>query len=208
MASSIAQAERQALCALLEDRGPLAPTLCEGWTTADLAAHLYVRERKPLFAPGAIVRGLAPLTERAMQSVKRELGYAGLIASLREGPPMPMRLVDAQMNTGEYFIHHEDVRRAVPEWKPRQDPALDAALWPLIRRGAWLLTRRIAGAGLQVEAPGFGSFTARRGQPVAILRARPQELILYLFGRKSFAEVDLGGPEQARSAVEAARMGF
>jgi len=193
MSASIAQAERQALCALLEDRGPLAPTLCEGWTTADLAAHLYVRERKPLVAPGALVRALAPLTERAMQSAKRELGYAGLIASLREGPPMPLRLVDAQMNTAEYFIHHEDVRRASPEWEPRQDAALDASLWTLIRRSAWLLTRRISGAGLQLEAPGFGSFTARRGQPVATLRGGPQELLLYLFGRRSAVRVDLEG---------------
>ena len=53
MPGSIAQSERQALCSLLEDRGPLAPTLCEGWTTADLAAHLYVRERKPLAAPAS-----------------------------------------------------------------------------------------------------------------------------------------------------------
>ena len=88
-------------------------------------------------------RARAPLTERAMQSAKRELGYAVLIASLREGPPMPLRLVDAQMNTAEYFIHHEDVRRATPEWEPRQDAALDASLWSLIRRSAWLFTRRI-----------------------------------------------------------------
>jgi uncharacterized protein (TIGR03085 family) len=207
MQSSIAQAERQALCALLEDDGPLAPTLCEGWTTADLAAHLYVREQKPFVAPGAIVRRLAPLTERAMQSAKGELGYAGLIASLRQGPPMPMRLFDAQMNTAEYFVHHEDVRRAVPDWEPRQDPALEAALWPLIRRGSWLLTRHVSGAGLRVEAPGFGSVTPRRGQPAAVLRGRPQELVLYLFGRKSVADVALGGPEPARATVEAARMG-
>jgi uncharacterized protein (TIGR03085 family) len=208
MPASIAQSERQALCSLFEDRGPLGPTLCEGWTTADLAAHLFVRERKPLAAPGALVRKLAPFTERAMDSAKRELGYEGLIASIRSGPPMPMRLVDGQMNTAEYFIHHEDVRRAAESWQPRRDGALDAALWPLVQRGAWLFTRRVKGTGLQLECPDFGSLRARQGQPAAILRGGPQELLLYLFGRKNAARVELEGPEAARAAVAGARFGI
>ncbi len=208
MPTSTAQSERQALCSLLEDRGPLAPTLCEGWTAADLAAHLYVREHKPLAAPGALVRQLAPVTERAMQSAKRERGYGGLIESIRSGPPMPIRLIDSQMNAVEYFIHHEDVRRADDGWEPRQDPALDAALWRLIKRGAWLLTRRVKGVGLQLEAPGFGSIKARQGSPLAVLRGGPQELLLYLFGRKSVAKVELEGPDRARSVVESSRFGI
>lgn len=36
-----------ALAADLLVAGPDAPTLCEGWTAADLARHLYVRERAP-----------------------------------------------------------------------------------------------------------------------------------------------------------------
>lgn len=208
MPPSIAQSERQALCSLFEDRGPLAPTLCEGWTTADLAAHLYVRERKPLAAPGVVVRQLAPFTERAMQSAKRRLGYTGLIASIRSGPPMPMSLVDAQMNTAEYFIHHEDVRRAADEWQPRRDLRLDASLWPLTQRGAWLFARRVKETGLQIESPGFGSFRARKGHPVVILRGRPQELLLYLSGRKSVARVELDGPQEAWAAVDSARFGM
>ena len=36
----LAQSERQQLCDLFEEVGPDQDTLCEGWTTAHLAAHL------------------------------------------------------------------------------------------------------------------------------------------------------------------------
>ena len=35
------------MCTLLKDLGPNQPTLCEGWRTADLAAHLVLREHRP-----------------------------------------------------------------------------------------------------------------------------------------------------------------
>ena len=53
----LAQLERGRLCDLLLEVGPDAPTLCEGWTAADLAAHLVIRERKPLAAPGIVAGG-------------------------------------------------------------------------------------------------------------------------------------------------------
>ncbi|HEX6919337.1 MAG TPA: maleylpyruvate isomerase family mycothiol-dependent enzyme, partial [Actinomycetes bacterium] len=56
---SIARAERAALSDLLESLGPDAPTLCEGWDTRDLAAHLVVRERRMDAAPGIVLRPLA-----------------------------------------------------------------------------------------------------------------------------------------------------
>src|SRR4051795_7383666 len=39
--------ERRELADLLDRLGPGAPTLCEGWDPAPLAAHLVVRERRP-----------------------------------------------------------------------------------------------------------------------------------------------------------------
>ena len=53
----LAQLERGRLCDLLLVVGPDHPTLCEGWTTADLAAHLVIRERKPLAGPGIVAGG-------------------------------------------------------------------------------------------------------------------------------------------------------
>ncbi|HEY5077996.1 MAG TPA: TIGR03085 family protein, partial [Acidimicrobiia bacterium] len=37
--------ERRELCNLFAELGPFVPTLLEGWTANDLAAHLVLRER-------------------------------------------------------------------------------------------------------------------------------------------------------------------
>src|SRR5690349_11008507 len=52
---NFARTERAALCDLLVTVGPDAPTLCEGWTTRDLAAHLAVRDRRPDAAAGIVL---------------------------------------------------------------------------------------------------------------------------------------------------------
>jgi uncharacterized protein (TIGR03085 family) len=208
MAQSLAQSERQALCNLLEDRGPLAPTLCEGWTTSDLAAHLFVRESRPLASPGILLTPFAGVTEHAMDKAKRELGYGGLVARVRGGPPFPMRLLDAQMNVVEYFIHHEDVRRAEPGWEPRDEASLDAALWTMIKRSARVMARRMDGAGLELVADGYGTVVARTAQPRAAVSGGPQELMLLLFGRIKAARVEVEGPAVAQDALAAARMGI
>src|ERR1700743_2358756 len=54
-----ARDERLALCALLDRTGPDAPTLCEGWRTGDLAAHLVLREHRPDAAVGIMGGPLA-----------------------------------------------------------------------------------------------------------------------------------------------------
>src|SRR5262249_33102419 len=61
---SYARDERTALCALLGETGPGAPTLCEGWRTGDLAAHLVMRERRPDAAAGLLGGPLAGHTRR------------------------------------------------------------------------------------------------------------------------------------------------
>ena len=50
--SNVAQTMRRELCDALLTVGPDAPTLCEGWTTRDLATHLIVRETRPDAALG------------------------------------------------------------------------------------------------------------------------------------------------------------
>src|SRR5713226_6603591 len=63
--------ERLALAALLEETGPDTPTLCAGWQTRDLAAHLVVRERRPDADVGMLGGPLAGYTARDQQ------GYLG-----------------------------------------------------------------------------------------------------------------------------------
>jgi uncharacterized protein (TIGR03085 family) len=207
--SNLARSERLALCELLEDKGPLAPTLCEGWATADLAAHLFIRENRPWYGAGILIKSLASLTERGMDEAKRQLGYEGLVRKIRSGPPGPLKVLDAQMNLIEFFVHHEDVRRAGPEpAAPRSEPLLEAGLWSILKRSAFLLTWRLRSAGLEVSAPGHGSFVARKGFPRASLAGPPGELVLYLYGRKRVAEVELAGPEAAVAAVDETSFGL
>ena len=50
--SSLAARDRAALADLLDKLGADAPTCCEGWQTAHLAAHLTVRDRRLDALPG------------------------------------------------------------------------------------------------------------------------------------------------------------
>jgi len=198
----IAASERQALCDLLDALGPDGPTLCEGWKTSDIAAHLFVRERRPQATPGILLGGvLGSITTRSMSAALRRYGYEGVVGKVRSGPPILLRPVDELINQLEYFVHTEDVRRADPDWAPVDNPALDDALWASLRRAARLFTRRLKGAGLELVRPDGDSIVARSGAPRAVLTGGPQELALFVLGRRSVARVELSGSADAQDAV-------
>lgn len=207
-----AQLERQALCDLLTEVGPEAPTLCEGWRTADLAAHLVLRERRPDAAVGILVPALAGRTDRVQRRIRDATPWPDLVRRVRSGPPAPLRPFDELMNTVEYFIHHEDVRRAGGEQgggaEPRTlEPDLEQALWGRLRPMSKMMLRR-APAGLVLEAPGYGRHVARRGSPEVTVSGAPGELLLWASGRKQAARVTLHGPDEAVAAVERASFGL
>jgi uncharacterized protein (TIGR03085 family) len=119
-----------------------------------------------------------------------------------------MRLLDAQMNVVEYFVHHEDVRRAEDDFEPRVDAVLDLALWTMVKRGARFMSRHLRDAGLELVAPRFGTVVARAGDPGAVVTSGPQELVLLLFGRQKAARLQIEGSEAARQALATARFGI
>ena len=84
---SYSREERLALCALLDKTGPDAPTLCEGWTAGDLAAHLVLRERRPDAAGGVIGGPLAGYTARVQNRIRARTPFPGLVQLIRSGPP-------------------------------------------------------------------------------------------------------------------------
>lgn len=207
--SRVACSERARLCDELTAAGPSAPTLCEGWLTRDLAAHVFVRERRPLAGPGILLGGVfARLNAASMRAALRRYGFSGLVAATRSGPPLLWRPFDEALNLVEFFVHTEDVRRAAPDWEPRDDPRLDVALWATLARGSRLWTRKVRGIGLELERSDGGRIVARRGEPRAVLSGGAQELVLYLFGRTGAARVTLSGPEEAQRAVRAAGFGI
>src|SRR5215467_13402937 len=110
-----ARDERLALCALLDKTGPRAPTLCAGWTTGDLAAHLVLRERRPDAGLGILGGPFAGYTRRAQRRLADRMPYPQLVEAIRNGPPLfsvfAIPGADELGNVIEYFVHHEDVRR-------------------------------------------------------------------------------------------------
>ena len=203
-----AHAERVALCDLLTETGPDAPTLCEGWTTGDLAAHLVIRERRPDAGPGILIAPLAGYTERVQRRVKKATPFADLVTLLRGGPPAwsPMGLpgMDAAANTVEYFVHHEDVRRAQPGWEPRElhDDLLEQ-LWRRLRMSR-LVLRRVPVEITLVE-PGGRTLRVTKGGKRVRVRGPVAELALWTLGRKDAARVDLTGEAEGINVLSQSR---
>ncbi|MDX3571158.1 TIGR03085 family metal-binding protein [Streptomyces sp. ID05-47C] len=198
--STFAKRERLLLADLLETAGPEAPTLCEGWRTRDLAAHVVVRERRPDAAGGLLVKQLASRLDKAMEEFAAK-PYEELIQLIRTGPPrfspFQLKQLDEASNIIEFYVHGEDVRRAQPDWTSRElDPVFQDALWSRLERTA-RLTGRGTPTGLVLRRPDGRTAVANRGTPVVTATGEPSELLLFLYGRRTAAQVDLAGEEEA-----------
>ncbi|MFZ6002490.1 MAG: TIGR03085 family metal-binding protein [Actinomycetota bacterium] len=202
--------ERRELCDLFEELGPDAPTLCEGWTTLHLAAHLVVRERDPRSGPGIVLGGrFEALLDRLMARAM-ERGYARLVEQVRNGPPLgPFAVPGLRkvLNLNEYVVHHEDVRRA-NGLGPRSDrDDLQEAVWRLLRPGARLMLRKVNGATVRVTRAEGPSIVVGSGREVSLV-GEPVELLLYLQGRRGAAAVEMSGDESAMAALRTASLGI
>ncbi|MER7574766.1 TIGR03085 family metal-binding protein [Streptomyces sp. NPDC126514] len=198
--STFAKRERLLLADLLEAEGPEAPTLCEGWTTRDLAAHVVVRERRPDAAGGILIKPLAARLERVMSEFT-DKPYEELIHLIRTGPPrfspFSLKQVEEMSSTVEFYVHTEDVRRARPDWTPRElDPVFQDALWSRLERTARLMGRGTP-TGLVLRRPDGQTAVAQRGTPVVTATGQPSELLLFLYGRQNAADVELEGEKAA-----------
>jgi uncharacterized protein (TIGR03085 family) len=203
-----ARAERDALCDLLAETGPDAPTLCAGWTTGDLAAHLLLRERRPDAAPGILVPLLAGHTARVQRRILAETPFPRLVELVRQGPPAwsPMGLpgVDGAANTVEFFVLHEDVRRARPDWEPRELPAaFEEQLWRRLKSGRFVL-RRVPVQVTLAEPEGRTQVLTKKGKQARV-HGLPSELTLWTAGRGSAARVELTGEAEAVNVLSQSR---
>lgn len=209
--STHAKRERLILADLLEASGPEAPTLCEGWKTRDLAAHLAVRERRADAAGGILLKALADRTAR-IQSEFTAKPYEELIQLLRTGPPrlspFTLKQIDEAANTVEFYVHAEDVRRAADDWTPRElDPVFQDALWRRLETAARVFGRK-SPVGLVLRRPDGRTAVARKGTPVVTLTGEPNELLLYVSGRQSVARVEESGDKEAVARAREAGLGL
>lgn len=199
--------ERASLCDLMDELGPDAPTWCGEWSTADLAAHLVVRETRPDAGPGLMVGGMfARYTEKVRSKKLGSTSYSELVEHLRDGPPRlwPGRY-KPDVDVHEWFVHHEDVRRANGHDERVGDAELDEAVWGSLKRWGPLLTRSLD-VGVVLQTPSGASRRVRTGDETVTLTARPGELMLRLFGRS--VEVEIDGDDSAVRRFDTAELGF
>lgn len=224
---TFAQSERAELCALFEVVGPTASTLCEGWDTHDLATHLWIRENDPIGATGIVAKPLAGLLERRMTEVKQRWEFSELVTRVRTGPArlsvFAIPGVDEGANSTEFFIHHEDVRRAAESVPPRRELEADVEEWmwrrlKLLGR-AWfrrapvsVILERVNSARQDNRAGGDldnsgdsepDTIRAMSGSSIVTLVGLPSELMLYANGRRAVAEVDAVGEPETIAALNA-----
>ncbi len=208
-----AQDERLALCALLAELGPGEPTLCTGWRTSDLAAHLVLRERRPAAGAGVMGGPLAGYTRHVQARLSSRTPYPDLLRLIRTGPPrlslFGLPGADDKLNLVEYFVHHEDVRRAQPDWKPREmSPELADILWSRLSMARLMLRKAPVGVELvRVDAPAAGNgrvrMTVKARTPVVTVTGTPAELTLWTMGRTSASDVRLDGSDPDVAALRA-----
>lgn len=204
-----ARQERRLLADLLLRVGPDAPTLCTGWAARDLAAHLVIRDRRPDASAGMLIPALRAYGER-VRLAKAATPYADLIAEVRQPPPwspVSNPLTDGLANTMEFYIHHEDVRRAAEGWEPRVLPAgHQAALWRNVKLTSRMALRR-AGVVAEVIADGFPP--VRTGPaPVVRVTGDVGELALFFSGRQRVTQVRIDGDPAVAERLRGARLGF
>jgi uncharacterized protein (TIGR03085 family) len=203
--------ERSELVESLHRAGPDAPTVIPDWTTSQLAAHLYLRERSVLDLAGRVpVRRMQDYAQHHLDSFVAAHPYEQVVAKFAAGPPRwsPLAIpsVFDAINTLEYVVHHEDVRRAAQNWQPRELPNdRVAAIWARLRVGA-KMTMRSVSIPVRLVAAEHGAADIGRGAPRVTVTGDPVELTMLAFGRQRVAQVHYDGSAADIAALRDGRI--
>lgn len=202
-AKSLVTSERSSLADDFISFGPDAPTILE-WDAQGLLEHLLLRERKPYLLAGSAVPvpAISEWSDKERANLRAE-DWARQVERFRSGPGRlsPVRGLDRLMNTAEYFVHHEDLRRARPRWEPRQlGDAAERELWGMLKPMARFLVR--TPVDVTLVSP-LGGLRIRAKDPQGSVRVHgpASELLLWAFGRDRVAKVDVEGEPEAITAL-------
>jgi uncharacterized protein (TIGR03085 family) len=210
----MSRSERAALCNAALEAGEGAPTLCEGWTVKDLVIHLLIRERDPVGATAIVVPQLDGLAQRSARRMQDQ-DFSALVERVRGGPPVwsPMKVpvLDRLLNTLEFFVHHEDIRRAAPGWAPRE--LTDREQRILFKGAAAAGKGLVRPAGVPVEirwADGERERSAvlAEGDDPVVVSGPPAELTMFLFGRDQHTGLTFEGPQERVDALTSKSLGI
>ena len=199
-----------ALVQTFQEVGSDAPTLCGNWSAKDLLIHLLLRENRPDAALGMFLPPAAGHLDKVTKQYLQH-DFEDLLRQWRQGAKAwnPMRYADRFANVTEHFVHHEDVRRAQPDWQPRtlapqQKKALERATTGiakmLLRQSPVRVSLYTPDRLWQVSA-GKGSDT-----PTVEVHGEIGELLLWLFGRDDHCKVTFEGSAEDLKKVKRAQM--
>ena len=210
----MSRTERAALCNAALEAGEDAPTLCEGWTVKDLVIHLLIRERDPIAATAIVVPALDKVARRSAKRMEDQ-DFSALVERVRNGPPvwslMALPPVDRLLNTLEYFVHHEDIRRAAPGWEPRE---LTERQQRILFKGAATAGKGLVRSrGVPVEIRWTDrererTATLADGPDPVVVRGAPAELTLFLFGRDQHRGLSFDGPQDHVDRLTSGQLGI
>jgi uncharacterized protein (TIGR03085 family) len=209
-------ASRDALVEALLAAGPGQPTLCEGWQTQHLAAHIVLRESSPLVV-GLVLRPFAQLLDRRTmalgESAASPEAYQEIVDRIAAGPRATARLrrhartawltddieesklarrAAQATNLLEFFVHTEDIRRAQDRWAPRHlaDAYADALFSEFTRQARLLYRREPAGVVLaRSTGQRVVAKAADEGGQSRTVSGPAGELVMHGFGRRDNALV-------------------
>lgn len=217
---------RHDLVTVLERVGPGLPTLCEGWNTEHMLAHLILRETRPDIAAGVVLPPLSKRTEAKTEELAEELSdghaFSDGLATFEAARPLTRRhdTADENVNYLEYIVHREDILRGSPEAVEMNsgrtaDPEEQQKIWKALDRRAALMAKdypdglTLVGTDDQ-GAPRYGTSVVRKSADssrvsglvqkvvrsprtgdAAVLTGEPLELLMYLFGRRDAARVEV-----------------
>lgn len=211
ISNSLTGRERIALAETLAAIGDNQPTLCEGWDTKDLLVHMIIRERRPDAAIGIVLPAFKSWREKVEYSYEAR-DFNDLVQMFKSGPgglsPFAIPGVDNLANMIEFVIHHEDVRRAQPNWQPRTDATeLSAEIKRRLPKFSLLALRRCPVGVLMVDSTGQ-QIWLKRGSTTVEIHGEPIEVLLYLSGRQKQALVSIHGSPAAIATFERMELGF
>ena len=191
------------LLSSLDDAQWQTPSLCEGWTVQEVAAHL---AWAPVDPPWAIVAGFLRArldvnrlndenarrwAQRGRPAVLEQLRATATSGATPFGVPWPAPVADA-------VLHELDVRRPLGRPRPIEEGLfrlaadfLLAARWPLPVLVGGDPQQRVGGVRLVAEGTGWAAGTGPE------VHAAPESLLLLLAGRR-VAREELRGPGAAQ----------